>query len=250
MKKLTCIVLCLVCLSLTAGRKRERFETPQAGILLQIGFNEGPSAKDWSNLGNDGIISGATWGAANGISGGGFSFNGTSDYIEIPNETTFDISGALTLSVWFYYDSTANGTDRFVLGKSNWSSAGKGYHLAIRTDNKLNFTLYEQTGHYLSAAGDAALTVDNWYHVVGTYNGTPTTAGIKMYLNGVEAAGYTDVTFDYIGLNNLPVRVGRDSGTTGYYFTNSLDEVRIYNYALTLNEVQGLYQQVKANVNP
>ena len=74
MKQLT-LILALLLICTAGGRKKERIETPQAGAVLQMGFNEGAGAKDWSNFGNDGTVVGATINNANGYSGAGCGFD-------------------------------------------------------------------------------------------------------------------------------------------------------------------------------
>jgi hypothetical protein len=79
-----------------------------------------------------------------------------------------------------------------------------------------------------------------WYHVAATHDGTT----LKLYVNGNIAD--TDPAAGYVRTNTYPVAFGKASyGTTyaGEYFDGILDEVCIYNRALTDAEIQCLYEQ-------
>jgi len=114
------------------------------------------------------------------------------------------------------------------------------------TEGKRSFTLYEpstlDTVEFCINSTQCAIDTSNiqnstWIHYIGVYDG----ASIKLYRNGqlVNSISYTQ------NLNNSdqPVLIGRlrqDTGET-YGWNGLLDDVRIYNYALTTQQVKDLY---------
>ncbi|MGQ3685877.1 MAG: LamG domain-containing protein, partial [Candidatus Loosdrechtia sp.] len=80
------------------------------------------------------------------------------------------------------------------------------------------------------------LSLNAWHHLVGVYNGST----LKLYVNGTEvnsiaASGSLDTS-------TYPLRIGtRAVDPVNRYFKGSIDEVRVYNRALSEQEVQSLY---------
>src|SRR3990167_464828 len=87
----------------------------------------------------------------------------------------------------------------------------------------------------ITASGNTILNANQWYHVVGTYDGNNT----RFYLNGVEdatpASGSGNMTN-----NSANLEIGRRDD--GYYFPGKIDDVRIYNRALSGDEIKRLYR--------
>ena len=71
---------------------------------------------------------------------------------------------------------------------------------------------------------------------MGTYDGATT----KIYIDGIIEASATNATGN-IGANNGNLAIGRWEYTPGRYFTGQIDDVRVYNYALTAAQVRDVY---------
>ena len=82
-----------------------------------------------------------------------------------------------------------------------------------------------------TAEGPAALSANVWTHVAGTYDG----ATVRLFLNGVQGA--STAISGPIAASTGPLRIG-GNGLWGEFFQGSIDEVRIYNRALTAPEIQ------------
>ena len=159
--------------------------------------------------------------------GNALAFDGSNDYVAVsalPAANNLAPAGGFTLETWVYVTTTT-------------------IHSLVRKDGDYN--LYLNPGGLLSCdvwpggLGTAALTttttatalvVNHWYHVAATWNGTAT----KLYLNGVDVTG---TSTPRTGAANSPLQLG-GSATYGQYLTGRLDEVRIYNAALTPAQVQ------------
>jgi hypothetical protein len=108
------------------------------------------------------------------------------------------------------------------------------------TSNTVRFYI-DRTGSasWVFAETNSALTLNQWYYIVGVWDGTT----IKMYVNGVlqttTGSGSTIVyntgKNDFIGLYGHPVN--------DHYWTGQMDDVRIYNYALTPSQMRVVMNQ-------
>lgn len=194
---------------------------------------------DSSNFANNGTGTGITYEA--GKVGQCAIFNSTSDKIIIDNETQFDFDreSQFTISLWFKLN--AINIVRFFLSKqADGSSSGVSFWQ--NNKNRIYFQLVpvSVTG-YLSA--DYLFTsINTWTHIVITYSGSSTVAGIKMYVNGNEVTTtksggpLTNTT-----VNDIPVEIGNRAGT--YNFNGDIDEVMIYNRELTASEILQYYNE-------
>lgn len=171
---------------------------------------------------NNGTLGGnATF--ATGKSGQAFVFDGDGDYVSIPDNTSIKLQ-ELTLEAWVY--PTELNTWDSVLMKSD-GGWGMGYGLAHYTGtNDINFFVQ----HYENIKVSGSIALNTWTHVVGTYDG----ANLKLYINGVLVD-----TFAYSGgitYQTNPLYIGQ-AGGGGYGWGGKIDEVKIYNTALSAAEI-------------
>ncbi|MBI2327901.1 prepilin-type N-terminal cleavage/methylation domain-containing protein [Candidatus Curtissbacteria bacterium] len=198
-------------------------------------FDEGsgPNAADSSGNGNAGtLINNPTW--TTGRIGQALSFNGTTNYVSAPDSPSLSVTGnTITLAAWIKPSRT--GANEQVVGK--WGAGQDSYQFRINSNNGCNSTTNRITFRVESNSNcvlsNTALTAGPWWHVVGTYDG----ANLKIYINGeldATAALITNLT-DKTG----SFSVGRNDD--GNYFQGVVDDVRIYNSALTAAEITNLY---------
>ncbi|GAG55019.1 unnamed protein product, partial [marine sediment metagenome] len=169
------------------------------------------------------------------------------------NSASLNITEQITISAWIKV-GTNNAFERIV-AKSHTSNAqpfsmyaltrvGGTYH-PTELDGQIRMELGQGgTQHIVHTT--SIPQEGEWVHIVGTYNGT----NMSLYYNGVlETAGQgiwdsdssSYVTMDGpIDSNNMPFAVGSD-GLSGNYFNGSIDDVIIYNRALTQNEISAMY---------
>ena len=194
---------------------------------------------------NNGTLMGSSPNWLNGIFDGALDFNGTDDYIRIPHDSSLNIHGAgaqLTVCGWFNYKSTGTPREGFI-GKS--VGADYQYKLSRReTTGNIVFEVWDD-GTGLSRASYQNPTVsEGWNFIVGTFDGQQT----HVYLNGV-AGGYSNNALingikDASG--DIAIGVRYDATPEGqlvdYPFEGVVDDVRIYDKALSLQEIQTLYE--------
>jgi glucose/arabinose dehydrogenase/chitodextrinase len=198
------------------------------GLVAAYGFNEGsgPSVADASGNGNTGTISGATW-TPSGRYGAALSFNGTSNLVVIPGSTSLNVSTAMTLSAWIQPTVAQGGwrtimqreVNAYFLNASNDTGA-------LRPAGGGTFN-----GGVNWVGGPTASPVSAWTHVALTYDG----AMLRLYVNGVQAAALAQT--GSIETPSTPLRIGGNV-PYGEYFQGLIDEVRVYNRALSAAEIQ------------
>jgi hypothetical protein len=197
-----------------------------SGLVAAYGFEEasGASVLDASGSGNTGTISGATR-SATGQFGRSVSFDGVADWIAVPDATPLDLTAGLTLEAWVNPTSVTG--YRMVLAKTT-SGQPVNYYLAIN-DGVLNFGFYNGTWReHRSSVGPA---LNAWSHVAVTYNDTADQ--VRLYLNGTEVLSATE-TMSLV-TNTQELRIG--VGFPDEVFAGGIDEVRVYNRALSAAEI-------------
>jgi N,N-dimethylformamidase beta subunit-like, C-terminal/Domain of unknown function (DUF4082)/Concanavalin A-like lectin/glucanases superfamily/Fibronectin type III domain/Viral BACON domain/Bacterial Ig domain len=200
-----------------------------ANLVGAWGFNEttGPTAADSSGQNNTGTITGATHTAA-GKFGGALSFNGTSDWVTVADANSLDLTTGMTLEAWI--QPTAIG--------SLWRCV-----ILKEQPNSLIYALYAGdsvgrpamdvfTTSDIGFSGPTALGLNTWIHLAATYDGTTQ----RLFVNGVQVA--TKATTGAIKVSTGVLRIGGDNSWTNEWFAGLIDEVRVYNKALTATEIQ------------
>jgi hypothetical protein len=189
--------------------------------------NTGTIAYDSSNGGNNGtLIGNPVWQPSGGAIGGALELNGKDDFIKIDNESAFDITGQITISAWVNItDVPQEWTGIVTKGDSAWrlssSFAENIFHFGISYDDYLN--------------GQATVDSGGWHNVVCVYDGRK----MSIYVDGILDA--SRLRTGLIGTNDYPVCIGENIELTKHRFHGLIDDVRIYNYALSEDEVSGLY---------
>jgi len=165
------------------------------------------------------LVSGGTQAYEAGTFGQAYIFNG------VDNNLTFDglpISGDGTISYWIK-DSNNTGVEMYL---STGGFDGTLRVMAIENTAELIADTAGNTGDNITSAG----TLDGaWHHVAVTFLGTTT----KIYIDGIDRALDYDTVED-INISSL-LNIGHEAG--GFLFTGSLDDVRIYNRALTATDI-------------
>ena len=195
--------------------------------MAAYGFDEGSgtTVTDASGNGNNGTITNATW-AASGKYGKALQFNGTSALVTIPDAASLHLSSGMTLEAWVN-PSTVNANWRDVIYKGN-----DNYYLeATSTNASRPDAGMIAGGSYADAFGTAALPANTWSYLTETYDGST----LRLYVNGTQVASTAHT--GSIATSTNPLQIGGDS-LYGQYFAGLIDEVRVYNTALTATQIQ------------
>ena len=198
-----------------------------AGLVGAWGFDEGSglSVGDASGSGNVGSVVGASWSTA-GKFGGALVFNGSNARVNVPDSASLHLTGGMTLEAWVYPATTSNGwRDVVYKGNDNYylegSSLNGGRPAGGGTFGGANANVY---------AG-SALAANTWSHLALTYDG----AALRLYVNGTLVS--TQAQTGSIAVSSNPLQIGGDT-IWGQYFNGRIDEVRVYNTALSAASIQ------------
>ncbi len=191
----------------------------------------GNIAYDSSVFSNNGTLHGGpTW--TTGKIGNALSFDGVDDYVDCGNGKSLSGMSALTIETWVKPNEFPPSLNKRILEK------GYTYYLVDTTAKKAQLLLYTTGGYDYVTADSPLLDTAKWYHIVGVYDGT----NIMIYIDGIKVATKTHI---YGGLpvatNSSPLILGSVNGISNY-FNGLIDEVRIYNRALSADEILQHYQ--------
>ncbi len=197
------------------------------GLVGAYSFNEGAgtTVADASGSGNAGSIGSATWTTA-GKYGNALSFNGSSARVTVPDSPSLRPTNAMTLEAWVF-PTTVNSAWRDVIYKG-----ADDYYLEGTSSNSGRPVIGGVFGGiYSETYGTSNLAVNVWTHLAATYDG----ATLRLFVNGTQVAS-TPRT-GAIKASAGPLTFGGDP-LYGQYFAGRIDDVRIYNSALTQAQVQ------------
>lgn len=206
-----------------------------SGLVAAYSFNEGSgtTVTDLSGNGNNGTINSATW--TTGKYGGALSFNGSSSYVDLGNPASLQLTGSMTWSAWIY--AVANPADDGQIVAKSDNSSGWQFKTSPDTGpHTFGVAVSPSSGSRTQRYSTTTRSLNTWYHVAGVYNASAGT--LNIYVNGVLDNGALSGTIPASQFNNSAVNVNIGRRTGGYYFNGIIDEVRIYNRALSLTEIQ------------
>jgi hypothetical protein len=216
------------CLHFRSGKPRG-----DRSLIAYYPFNG--NANDLSGNGNNGIIHGAQ--SATGRLGdpnGSLVFNGTSDYIEVPDTHMFNFNQPITTAAWIYPEDARSGG---IVGQWGYGGlAGDAFMLSMGNGH-LRLTL-PRPGLY-SLLASTPLVTNSWRFVAMTYDGTVA----KLYVNGkMDVSGNVRVAEV---ASNQSLKMGlEDIMYRGkHYFQGRISSVYLYSRALSDDEIKELYRR-------
>jgi glucose/arabinose dehydrogenase len=196
-----------------------------AGLVAAYSFNEGTGsiAVDSSGNGNSGTLGGATW-VTSGKYTNALVFNGAGSIVTVADSPSLDLTTGMTLEAWVN-PSTRGDFWRDVVYKGDNDI----YYLEGTAPNVIG----PGTGGTFSSAplnAPTPIPLNAWSHLAATYDGTT----LRMYVNGVQVASRAQT--GPINKSSGPLTIGGDS-LYGQYWNGLIDEVRVYNRALSAAEI-------------
>lgn len=218
---------------------------PTNGLVGWWPFNG--NANDESGNGNNGTVNGSTILTVNrfGNLNQAYLWDGTDSPILIPNSTSQNFQTGITFSVWL----RQTGMYCQTCAETNYLSKGRNINpggIELGLDHATQKFCFRVTGSPVSTSppfsyflSTATINYNNWIHLTGTYDGS----SIKIYVNGI-----LDISYSYnstIPLNTESMLIGKQIGT-GVYADNfnmvgTLDDIGVWNRALTQQEITNLY---------
>jgi hypothetical protein len=216
-------------------------DNAKSGIVGMWSFDgpdiNGTNAYDRSGNGYDGTITNAVPGR--GKKGQALSFDGDDDYVDTAD---IDITDQITVSAWIKTSAQGSVSYHRIIDKNYVSS----WYFGSRASGSYNLSIW-MSGSERAYTADNVYSSGQWTHAAFTYDkDAGGTDEIKIYVNGAQVA-----TGDYstaIGINAYPIRIGWSPNGSGNLWNGQIDEIRIYNTALTSDQVGDLYRMGTAEL--
>jgi hypothetical protein len=197
------------------------------GLVAGYAFEEGSGASvlDASGRGNVGTISGAARTAA-GRHGAALSFDGVNDWVTVPDSASLDLTSGMTLSAWVKTDLASKTWQTVALKEAPGTLS---YALYATGDDSSPIAWWGSRG--LGTPAAQAMQTGVWKHLAVVGDG----AAMRFYVNGVQVASRSLPSALSPSAN--PLRIGGNSVWSGEFFDGVIDDVRVYNRALSASEV-------------
>jgi len=196
----------------------------------------------------NGTITGATWAGADGgrwytsttagfSAGDSLNFDGTDDYVAVVDSTSLDVS-KITIAMWFKPGAVASG---YLVSKWNTDANNRSYSVFLN-GGKVAFDTSIDGSSFVPLLSTSSVSVGSWYHVAAVFDGAANSKII--YINGSPDKTDGTVSGNLFNSDSDLTMGILDVGGANYY-SGMLDEVLIYNRALTADEVKALSQRRK-----
>ncbi len=218
---------------------------PRPGLVAHWSFDD-CTAADTSGNGHHGDVRGAPRCVA-GVRGRAFALDGRKDWIKVEHAPALDLKQSLTVSAWINYRSIADGYGSEILWYGDLQPAHDPYTIHLLPGGVYQFRIDTDGGHR-SLVVDCAerLQPDRWYHVAATMErGTGKEKVLKSFVNGqlihVETV-QGEIDYDTAGMWTA---IGAVDQGGWQLFHGMIDEVSVYNRALTKAEIRALYDSLR-----
>ena len=195
---------------------------------------------DRSGYGNHGVLTNMDPGTDWVPSGGklALDFDGTNDYVDILDSPSLNPTKQITICCWYYSRGLPSSSFPFnycLLAKSTSVNAQPYPAFDIRGSSSSTLECSIAIGVTSRQVSLGAIDANTWTFIAATYNG----AVLAGYRNGVLVQSSSQS--GDIGTTTVPLRFGDNPGFSPRFYNGQLDDVRIYNRALTASEISLLY---------
>ncbi|TLY28783.1 MAG: T9SS type A sorting domain-containing protein, partial [Ignavibacteria bacterium] len=213
----------------SVGIEVRDFSIVQTGEMVAYYPFDG-NANDSSGFNNNGTVNGA--GPANdrnGSPGRAYSFNGTTNSVQVADSASLNFQQAVTINFWMKIGALFS-REQYPISHGNWQNRWK---VSI-SNNRLRWTVKTSAGTK-DLDSETGLTIGTWYNITVLYSGSD----YEIYLNG-DLDAFSSWSGPIL-TTTIDLTIGQVLPTDqGYNFQGILDDVRIYNHALSVAQIQGL----------
>lgn len=203
--------------------------------------NTGTIADDFTGRSQDGMITGAAWAA--GINASALSFDGADDGILVGSSAAMTGTGDLTLAAWVKIDPGSPLSTVIQQREAGATGYQGQYVLNVNADGTVNFFIYNNSTYQFDLTTSATVNDGRWHYLAAVREGT---AG-RIFIDGVQAASAVGAV-QALALH--PVAIGYDHRDNNKRFDGLIDEVRIYERALSAAEIDSLHDDLVPNQAP
>jgi Concanavalin A-like lectin/glucanases superfamily len=201
------------------------------GLVAAYSFDEGTGAVAHDSSGNanhGALVNDPTWFNGTGRFGGALRFDGVDDLVEVVSSASLEPTDAITVEAWVYPEIAEGGWRTVALKETS-----RGLSYALYASD----AVHRPSGYFriddseLPVPSTNRLPLNTWSHVATTYDGSH----MRVFVNGVLV--HSTSRNGVIEPSGAPLRIGGNS-VWGEYFKGAIDELRLYNIALTEREIQ------------
>ncbi|MHC4741841.1 MAG: LamG-like jellyroll fold domain-containing protein [Planctomycetota bacterium] len=210
------------------------FSTGSLAAYWKFDEGSGTTVTNSSGNGYDGTLVGDTaW--TTGQVGGALVFDGNEDFVEITDSNDFNIINQISVAAWIKVDAFDNAYQVIVSkGDRSWR---------LQRDARKNSLEFGCSGlivpgtNWGAVHGSVDVNDGQWHHAVGVYDGEE----VSLYIDGkLDVSAKAE---GKIRVNDKAVLIGENSEKRGRFWTGAIDDVRIYSYGMTAEEVAILSEE-------
>jgi hypothetical protein len=200
------------------------------------------NANDLSGNGNNGIVNGAVLTTDRfGLSNKAYIYDGLNDFISVPHKTILNLpgTGSFSFSAWVFKTSYKKEMSILSKGPGNGANSNDVYIFSLNPNPKIGLQLANYPNAYWTTSSDS-IRNNSWSHVVVVYESTSKSS--LYYINGVYVGKQAYSFSPSSNGDTNPLFFGKQ----GYncdcnYFDGKIDDIGVWNRALTQNEITKLY---------
>ena len=198
------------------------------------------NANDESGFDHHGIVRGASPAEDRfGNPDRAYYFNGSFDYIEVLNAADLNFQEAVSVCLWMKPEELFENRESYPISHGSWENRWK---ISIIPNGKVRWTVKTDQG-VMDLDSQTLLQEEVYVHAAGVYDGS----NFDIYING--ALDNHTAHSGKILTTSIDLTIGQVlPNNQGYNFKGILDDIRIYNYALTAQEIFNVYQDQTSNV--
>ena len=174
-------------------------------------------------------------------------FDGTNDYVQIDGTLAPDFTGSGSISLWINLQSGVPASSYYnILSRWEISPNTARYFIDLDENEKVEFDL---GGQSTTAVSNTSITQGVWTHITGVFDTDANT--LKIYINGkLDFTGSNKTANPAAGIRPMVIGVFENNGSYSEYFHGQIDDVQIYNYALTAEQIKLLYNEGTVHFGP
>jgi hypothetical protein len=165
-------------------------------------------------------------------------FDGAADYVDVNSSAELELDLNGTISAWVRAEDLYQHSIVNKRGGSDGGNKSENYWLTFGSVDNCSIVIGDGANYCQALFEAGQVSTDEWHHLVGTWS----TVEMSIYLDGMQKDVETNTLATVTSSNSYPLRIGYDS-RAGWYFDGKIDDVRIYDRALSAEEIQQLYQE-------
>jgi len=202
----------------------------------------GITVHDESGNGNDGTMTNmepaTDW--VSGRNQGALDFDGGDDYVNMGSDSSIDDLGPMTISLWTYINSGGSG-EAFISKNTTPDTSNGAWHFSLISDGRFEFSKSYDATALVRRSYYGQLPFQEWVHLTIIWDGsTNSEGGVTYYVNG-KIGTTQGVRIDGSGNKLSDAALDLYIGRSSNYFNGTIDDVKIFNYGLTQEQVRAEY---------